>query len=60
MFLSSLVKELCAKEENNKGGCTLTFGGPFFVRVKERQNFNVIFLIFLKFIMHRNVYQDKI
>ena len=27
MFLSSLVEELCSKEENNKAGCTLTFGG---------------------------------
>ena len=27
MFLSSLDKELCTKEENNKTGCTLTFGG---------------------------------
>ena len=27
MFLSSLIEELCSKEENNKEGCTLTFGG---------------------------------
>ena len=27
MFLSSLIKELCTKEENNKAGCTLIFGG---------------------------------
>ena len=27
MFLSSLIEELCTKEENNKAGCTLTFGG---------------------------------
>ena len=27
MFLSSLIEELCSKEENNKAGCTLTFGG---------------------------------
>ena len=26
MFLSSLIEELCTKEENNKAGCTLTFG----------------------------------
>ena len=27
MFLSLLIEELCTKEENNKAGCTLTFGG---------------------------------
>ena len=27
MFLSSLIEELCTKEENNKAGSTLTFGG---------------------------------
>ena len=27
MFLSSLIEELCTKEENNKVGCTLIFGG---------------------------------
>ena len=27
MFLSSLIEELCTKEENNKAGCTVTFGG---------------------------------
>ena len=27
MFLSSLIEELCTKEENNEVGCTLTFGG---------------------------------
>ena len=27
MFLSSLIEESCTKEENNKAGCTLTFGG---------------------------------
>ena len=27
MFLSSLIEELCTKEENNKAGCTFTFGG---------------------------------
>ena len=27
MFLSSLNKELCTKEENNKAGYTLIFGG---------------------------------
>ena len=26
MFLSSLIEELWTKEENNKAGCTLTFG----------------------------------
>ena len=26
MFLSSLIEELCTKEENNKAGCALTFG----------------------------------
>ena len=33
MFLSSLIEELCTKEENNKAGCTLTFGGQ--CRLKE-------------------------
>ena len=27
MFLSSLIEELSTKEENNKAGLTLTFGG---------------------------------
>ena len=27
MFLSSLYEELCIKEENDKTGCTLIFGG---------------------------------
>ena len=27
MLLSSLIEELCTKEENNKAGCTLIFGG---------------------------------
>ena len=27
MFLSSLIEELCTKEENNEAACTLTFGG---------------------------------
>ena len=27
MFLGSLIEELCTKKENNKVGCTLTFGG---------------------------------
>ena len=27
MFLSSLIEELCTKEENNKAGCILTFVG---------------------------------
>ena len=26
MFLSSLIKELCTKEENDKTGCKLNFG----------------------------------
>ena len=26
MFLSSLIEELCIKEENNKTGCKLNFG----------------------------------
>ena len=25
MFLSSLIEDLCTKEENNKASCTLTF-----------------------------------
>ena len=27
MSLSSLIEELSTKKENNKAGCTLTFGG---------------------------------
>ena len=27
MFLSSIIEELWTKEENNKAGCTFTFGG---------------------------------
>ena len=27
MFFSSLIEEICSKEENNKASCTLTFGG---------------------------------
>ena len=27
MLLSSLIEEMCTKEEINKAGCTLTFGG---------------------------------
>ena len=27
MFISLLNEELCTKEQNNKAGCTLTFGG---------------------------------
>ena len=27
MSFSSLIEELCTKDENNKTGCTLTFGG---------------------------------
>ena len=26
MFLSSLIQELCTKEENGKSGCTFNFG----------------------------------
>ena len=26
MLLSSLIEKLCTKEENNKAGCTLTYG----------------------------------
>ena len=34
MFLSSLIEELCAKEENNKAGCNLTFGGQCMINLK--------------------------
>ena len=27
MFINSLIEELCTNGENNKAGCTLTFGG---------------------------------
>ena len=33
MFLRSLIEELCTKEENNKAGCTLTFGGQCSISV---------------------------
>ena len=38
MFLSSLIEELCTKEENNKAGYTLTFGGqciPYEIALTE-------------------------
>ena len=34
MFLSSLIEELCTKEENNESGCTLTFGGQCIYKFK--------------------------
>ena len=43
MFLSSLIKELCTKEENDEAGCILTFGGQcilreFFLSVEKLKN----------------------
>ena len=35
MFLNSLIRELCTKEENNKAGCTLNFGGQYIIQ-KDR------------------------
>ena len=35
MFLSSLIEELCTKEENNKAGCALTFGGQCILYVSK-------------------------
>ena len=34
MFLSSSINELCPKEENNKAGVTLTFGGQCILAIK--------------------------
>ena len=41
MFLSSLIEELCTKEENNKAGCTLTFARQhiLFSVKKRKQDF---------------------
>ena len=49
MFLRSLIEELCIKEENNKAGCTLTFGGRVIIvdtnmrilNFKNRLNFDL-------------------
>ena len=38
MFLSSLIEELCTKEENNKVDCTLTFGGECIHRTQYLYN----------------------
>ena len=36
MLLSSLIEELCTKEENNKASCTLTFGGQCILRQEKK------------------------
>ena len=36
MFLSSLIEDLCTKEENNKAGYTLTFGGQCIFRLQSK------------------------
>ena len=52
MFLSSFIGELCTKEENNKAGCTLTFGGQCILTMINfmlnilRLWLNLIFLAF--------------
>ena len=38
MFLSSLIEELYTEEENNKVGCTLTFGGPCILNGRINEN----------------------
>ena len=43
MFLKSLIEELCAKEENNKTGCTLTFVGqciPAHLKTKTLRHYD--------------------
>ena len=35
MFLSSLIEEFCTKKENNKAGCTLTFGGQCIKNIQK-------------------------
>ena len=53
MFLNSLIEELCAKEENNKVGLTLTFGGQrikilfeICCKIKKYAKYSVIANIF--------------
>ena len=37
MFLSSVIEELCTKEENNKADCALTFGGQYRIFMCEKK-----------------------
>ena len=45
MFLSSLIEELCTKEENNKAGCTLTFGGQCILQFRQHEDRNLKIVI---------------
>ena len=47
MLLSSLIEELCSKEEINEAGCTLTFGGQCTLRLFFC-NFSYTFLFLTK------------
>ena len=38
MFLSSLIEELCTKEENDKTGCKLNFGYECISVIVQCQN----------------------
>ena len=42
MFLSSFIEELYTNEENNKAGCTLTFGGQCIIENEEKKCANLI------------------
>ena len=47
MLLSSLIEEICTKEENNKVGCTLTFEGQYiYVHIIKRLHFLDFLIIF--------------
>ena len=37
MFLSSLIEELCTKEENDKTGCKLNFGHECKIGLSEER-----------------------
>ena len=49
MFLSSLIEELRTKEENNKAGCTLTFGWQCITGIRD-----VVLIIFSYFQKHKS------
>ena len=64
MFLSSLIEELCTKEENNKAGCTLTFGEQCILEetmLKSKNSFEVIITVnyFLIILLNNLPSQDK-
>ena len=68
MFLSSLIEELCTKEENNKTGFTLTFEGQCTLNLAITvSNIHIIFpirsllIFFFNFNQFRKVvYYNKI